>query len=306
MRKALRDVKADPTAIGNVVKAPFARLPDPETLFSRRAARFRRLSPGNPLGPYLDFLAGLGDVQTRVQDGLAEPALPDGDMLARAEKHAMPPLDRNGFRADESFDALFSRLVAETESLGMPDEARAALGRTRDAEPAAREAMIANVLTDAIPVEAVAEHTIVASVLQVHFARLAARLDVATLKPVGDGVCPVCGGAPVSSMVVGWQGSDGARFCCCSLCGTLWNYVRARCTLCGSTKDISFQEVEGTPGTIKAECCGSCRGYLKVFYQQKDVGLDPVADDVATLGLDLLVRELDFRRGGVNPFLTGY
>jgi FdhE protein len=27
---------------------------------------------------------------------------------------------------------------------------------------------------------------------------------------------------------------------------------------------------------------------------------------VATLGLDLLVRELGFRRGGINPFLIGY
>jgi len=40
--------------------------------------------------------------------------------------------------------------------------------------------------------------------------------------------------------------------------------------------------------------------------QQNDRFLDPIADDVATLGLDLLVRELGFRRGGVNPFLIGY
>ena len=31
-----------------------------------------------------------------------------------------------------------------------------------------------------------------------------------------------------------------------------------------------------------------------------------MADDVATLGLDLLVREEGFRRGAVNPFLIGY
>ncbi len=33
---------------------------------------------------------------------------------------------------------------------------------------------------------------------------------------------------------------------------------------------------------------------------------DPVADDVASLGLDLLVREKGFRRGAFNPFLLGY
>jgi FdhE protein len=42
------------------------------------------------------------------------------------------------------------------------------------------------------------------------------------------------------------------------------------------------------------------------MYRELDPGLDPVADDVATLGLDLLVREQGFRRGAVNPFLTGY
>ena len=45
---------------------------------------------------------------------------------------------------------------------------------------------------------------------------------------------------------------------------------------------------------------------MKILQQQKDPGLDPVADDVATLGLDLLVRETGYRRGAVNPFLIGY
>lgn len=102
------------------------------------------------------------------------------------------------------------------------------------------------------------------------------------------------------------SGKVGTRFCSCLLCGTQWNYVRARCTLCGSTKDISFREVDGGTGMIKAECCESCRGDVEVRYQHKDAGFDPVADDVASLGLDLLARELGFRRGAVNPFLTGY
>ena len=82
--------------------------------------------------------------------------------------------------------------------------------------------------------------------------------------------------------------------------------MRAKCTLCGSTKAISFREIDGGDGQVKAEVCGACHGYVKVLYQQKDPSLDPIADDVATLGLDLLVRELGFRRGAVNPFLVGY
>ena len=97
-----------------------------------------------------------------------------------------------------------------------------------------------------------------------------------------------------------------ARFCACSLCGTLWNYVRIKCTLCGSTKGIGYQEIEGGPGTVKAETCDSCGCYVKILHQHKDPALDPVADDVATLGLDLLVREGGYRRGSFNPFLIGY
>ncbi len=34
--------------------------------------------------------------------------------------------------------------------------------------------------------------------------------------------------------------------------------------------------------------------------------LEPIADDVATLGLDMLVREAGYRRGAFNPYLLGY
>lgn len=305
MRK-FRDIKADPTAIGNIAKPPFVRLPDPEDLFSTRARRFHHLSVGHDLGAYLAFLADLSEVQAGIQQDLPEPELPPADILQRSAAHKMPPIDRSNFSAAAAFEKLFGKLTEKAGAISMPQEASAALLRVRAGDADKRAAMIANVLADAIPVEAIAEHTFVAAALQVHFARLAARLDPTALVPVGDGVCPTCGGAPSTSLVVGWQNAEGTRFCSCSLCGTLWNYVRARCTLCGSTKDISFQEVEGEGGTIKAECCGSCRGYVKVLYQHKDVELDPVADDVASLGLDLLVREMGLRRGGVNPFLTGY
>jgi FdhE protein len=42
------------------------------------------------------------------------------------------------------------------------------------------------------------------------------------------------------------------------------------------------------------------------LHQRDDAGLDPVADDVATLALDILLRDTGFQRGAVNPFLLGY
>jgi FdhE protein len=296
----------DPIPIGDMAKPPFARLPEPGRMFARRAERFRFLARDPDLKPYLLFLADICGAQHGIQDGLPAAPLPAAEAIARARSHGMPPLDRSRFASEPVFDATLARFLAAAATVAMPEPAAAALQELRHAEPAGQALMMRAMLDDAVPVEAMAAHLFVAAALQVHFARTAARLDAAGLVPVGDGACPVCGGPPVSSLVVGWQGAHGTRFCACALCGTLWNYVRVKCTLCGSTKGISYREVEGGAGIVKAETCDTCRGYVKILHQHKDPALDPVADDVASLGLDLLLRETGLRRGAVNPFLLGY
>ena len=295
----------DPSVVSNIPTPPFARLPDPSQLFSARAARFSALAEDHELAPYLKFLSGLCRAQTDIQDGLPQPDAVAPETLERAQQHTMPPLDRGHFTADAAFTETLERLLHAAADLDMPEQARTALQKVTKADADGRARMVENVLAEAIPVEALAEHIFIAAALQVHFARLAARLDAKSLQSVGDGACPSCGGAPTATVLVNSLHTPGARYCSCSLCGTLWNYVRSKCTLCGSTRKILFQEIEGA-SNIKAETCDDCHGYMKVFNHQKDDRLDPVADDVATLGLDLLVRELGFRRGGVNPFLIGY
>jgi FdhE protein len=296
----------DPIPIGEIAAPPFVRLPDPLAVFAARSGRFRTLTEGHELGPYLIFLAALSECQHRIQSDLPEPDLPADDARAQAHQHAMPPLDRNRFTADAALDATLDRLLALVADIDMPDSAREALARARGADAAARDAMVRAVLADAIPVETLADHVYIAAALQVHFARLAARLDAAALVPVGNGVCPACGGAPVASAIVGWQGAHGARFCTCALCATQWHVVRIKCVLCDSTKGIAYQELEGAQDAVKAETCENCHGYVKILHQHKNPQLDPVADDVATLGLDILLRERGYRRGAVNPFLLGY
>jgi FdhE protein len=294
----------DPIPIGDIAKPPFARLPDPLTMFAQRAGRLRSLANGNALRSYLIFLADLADIQHRLQDGLPEAEAVAADTIVRAGQFGMPPLDRSAFGRDRAFDEAWHRLLALAGDIAMPESARLALERVKAAVADAE--LIRGVLSNAIPGDALAEHVFVAAVLQVHFARLAAQRDVNALPPVGQGACPVCGAPPVSSLVVGWRDAQATRFCACSLCGTLWNYPRIKCTLCGSTKDIAYQEIVGGPSTVKAETCGSCNRYVKILEQREDASLDPVADDVATLALDLLLRDSNFRRGAVNPFLLGY
>lgn len=295
-----------PIPIGEVAAPPFACLPDPASLFARRSLRLRALTEGHRLGPYLHFLAAVSECQHRIQRDLPQPGLPAEAVRTRARRHGMPPLDRAGFAADEAYEATSQRLFALVADIDMPDDARAALARARGADAAARDAMLQAVLADAIPVETLADHVYAAAALQVHFARLAARLDAATLEPLGAGVCPACGGAPVASVIFGRQGAHGARYCACSLCATQWHVVRIKCVLCESTEGIAYQALDGGPDTVKAETCENCRGYVKILHQHKDSALEPVADDVATLGLDMLLHQDGYRRGGVNPFLLGY
>lgn len=297
----------DPTAIGDIAAPPFVRLPDPATLFARRAARFAFLAEGSAVGPYLRFLAGLAGAQHAVATSLGPLPPPDPETLLRAREFAMPPLDRaraaDGAAVAATLDRLFAAAAAGPE---LPPAAAAALDRVGRLDPDARGAMVANVLDDAPAVETLAEHVYVAAGLQVHFARFAAGLHGDRLVPVGEGACPACGGPPAVSLVVGWPGAHGSRFCACALCATLWNVVRVKCTLCGSTAGIGYQHVEGGPDTAKAETCSTCGCWVKILAEHRDPAIEPIADDVAWLGLDLKMREGRYRRGGVDPYLAGY
>jgi FdhE protein len=298
--------EADPTAIGTVSAPPFAVLPDPSTLFAERAERLEFLAQTHELAPYLRFLAGIAAAQHRAAQDLPELEIAPEDQLARSGEHGMPLIERAGFRRDAVVDATLGRFFDEAAAAEMPTAATAALSAVRNADEHALDALINNVLADSVPIDDVAEHVFVGAALQIHFARLAARLPVKALKPVGETLCPACGGPPVSSMVVGWHGSESTRFCACPLCASQWHYVRIRCTACGSTKGVGYQSVEGGPDTVKAETCDECRSYTKIFYQLRDPAMDPVADDVASLGLDLLMKQGPYRRAGYNPYLIGY
>lgn len=306
MSSAPGAVQPDPSAIGGVQQPPFVQLPDPASMFHARARRCAALAEGSALKPYLLFLSDLADAQHEVQAGLPWPKMPEPGEIERARTFGMPPLDRGRFTPDAAFEATFAGVLAHARTIDMPPAAAQALERLVRAEAVERAAVARNVVAGSIPSDALAAHVFAAASVQIHFARMASRLDARQLAPVGDGVCPCCGGPPVASLIVGWPSAHGARYCACPLCGVLWNYVRIRCTQCGSTKGISYPEVAGGDGTVKAETCDHCHAYVKVLYQDKEPSLDPVADDVASLALDLLMREGPYRRAAFNPFLLGY
>jgi FdhE protein len=79
--------------------------------------------------------------------------------------------------------------------------------------------------------------------------------------------------------------------------------VRAACITCGGSRTLSLRGIEGDSGAIKAETCDECHTYAKMLYQTKDMQVDPFADDLATLGLDILVAEAGWARHAPNALL---
>src|SRR5580658_1694313 len=155
----------DAVPIGEPAVPPFARLPDPSTVFMRRSQRLRVLARAHQLAPYLGFLADLAAVQHGIQDGLPAVETPAPDVLARAREHAKPPLDRACFTPDPACDLTLERVLAAFGACTMPAAAGAALARVRAADAATLAAMTRSVLADAVPVEALAEHVFVAAAL---------------------------------------------------------------------------------------------------------------------------------------------
>jgi Protein involved in formate dehydrogenase formation len=117
------------------------------------------------------------------------------------------------------------------------------------------------------------------------------------------GLCPCCGSTPVSGVVTASGQTPGTRYLYCSLCSTAWNHVRAVCITCGRTRSLSLKGIEGDSGAVKAETCNECHTYAKMLYQARDMRVDPFADDLATLGLDLLVGDAGWARHAPNPLL---
>lgn len=299
-RRDFSELKPDPDKIGISGSVPFVRLPDPETLFADRAVRLNAAAPGHPLEAYLRFVAEVARAQASVQAACPPADAPvAADMALRAE-HGMPPLSRQRLEADAGFDGCLTALLEQLDLSVSPEASQAARASLLASSPADRLDLAVQVVEGALPVERIAECVFVGAALQVRFAQDAARLDASALKPVADGVCPCCGGAPVASVVVGWTPADKARYLSCSVCSTLWNHVRIRCTACGSGEGISYYGLDEVSKDVQVETCTTCHSYIKHLHQHRAPTLDPVADDIASYGLDLKIAEDGFRRAGLN------
>lgn len=291
---------------------PRVTLPDRNTLFATRAARLRQLAEGSPVADYLLLMAQLVDAQQRALQACAAPgaAAPGAseDRIALSQAHGMPPLQAVGWPRDPLWRGILARLVDEVaQGKDVPAEAIevcAALRRAVDDDPESLEDLAEALLAEQDQGVDGAAAPFVMAALQVYWTDLASRFDDKQLPVVSPfGVCPVCASLPVASIVrVGGQ-YEGYRYLCCSLCATQWHMVRVKCTHCEDVEKVAYQAIDGRSPAIKAETCDHCHTYRKIFYQDKDLHVEPVADDLASLMLDVLVGEAGYSRASGNPLL---
>jgi FdhE protein len=281
--------------------------PDRTTLFLNRAKRFDELAEGHALGDWLRFLGRLSAAQHTALQALPALPLPDADALVQAHQHRMPPVPAQHWPRDAAWQRVLDQLIDALREAA-PTPARLSLETLAAATPAQREELADRVLRTELFGDDAAALPFVAAALQVSWTALAAALGSAGIAPLDiAGVCPCCGSLPVASFVRTSSEANNLRYLHCSLCNTEWNHVRVKCAACDATAGIAYQQLEGSTlknaAAMRAETCDSCKSYLKILYQEQAPYGDPVADDLATLALDILVDEAGYNRAGPNLLL---
>ncbi len=299
-----------PGEIGQHEAFPNIVLPNDMSLFDNRAPRFTHLARKHTMAPLLGAMAQIAVAQDHAYRAQG-PAAIDETLLAQSREHGMPALS---FQAERDpawladVDTIVGALLACPEPV-LQDAAR----RLQAVDAAGREAIADAIFGGGVAGDDPETHALlsplVGAALQVWYTRQAASMTLADVGLVGAStVCPCCGSRPVASVIEIGSNQHSLRYLNCSLCATQWHMVRVTCSCCESTKDVSYYSLNGAEADepsrkvafARAEACDACHSYLKIFDREKEPMMDVVADDLATLTLDMLVDEAGYLRSGPN------
>ncbi len=286
---------------------PDLRLPQRSSVFADRAARLRSLASNHPMAGYLEFCALLAQAQQSLLDEQAPGAPPYSEMPPQRLVPGRPPLDFSVHARSAEWRIGLRRmlhLLTERTS-GRQYEVASALERQRDEF---YEAQASKLLAGVRAGLDVACAPIIGAALQAYFTHLAIELgEQAFARNLIATLCPYCGSRPTASVIRIGGADGGYRFLHCSLCNLQWHMVRIKCSNCESTRGISYQHLDDGSAVRKpavaVEVCEECGTYLKICYMDRDPLVEPVADDLASLALDLLVTATGKSCSGVNLLL---
>lgn len=295
------------------LEVPRLLLPDPSRLFGERALRLRQLSAAHPMRDYLLLLA----LACEAAHSLPRPAWTAATADQQAAASAGTPwLDATRWPRDPRWrTALRSLLQQVQDKLPGDSPARAAVEAVAAWPDATIEQQADRLIAGVTLGLELAAAPLLAVGLQWAFSQWVAQACAALPgMPAGAAAasrCPCCGSLPVASISRLGGEQEGQRYLHCTLCSTQWHADRIQCTHCAATRGIQYQSLQalGGPGAadkraaVEAETCDECHHYLKIVHMARDLHVEPVADDLASLTLDLLVAEAGYQRHGSNLLL---
>jgi FdhE protein len=308
---------------------PYLQLPARASVFAEREMRLRQRAAAHPMRDFLLFTAELAHVQHELLQSYPEVALPDAEALHAAAHAAQAPLPAAGWPRDGAWRSGFRNMLERLLPRLANSPAQAVVRALSQLSDAELEYQADCLLQNGQPDLDLAGAPLIAAALQMYWTHMVLTLQeargTARDAPFGRTLdvtrCPCCASLPTAS-VARVDGSGGHyRYLHCSLCSAQWHMVRIKCSHCESTKGIHYQSLQpvtanradssagGSPHekenqpAVEAETCDECRHYLKIVRMERDISVEPVADDLASLTLDLLVSEAGFQRHGVNLML---
>ncbi len=291
-------------SLDRVRKVPRVVLPLGHDIFAERATRFASVAAGHAMSGYLQLMGKVARAQHSALVKRLAARVPE-TALESSRDYGMPPLSALSHERAIEWRADLADIVNDVRVLS-GNGVQAALATLSTLDETEQEALADRVLAGTSLDEEAALVPFVGAALQTYFTRAAATLDVAWVEHCDiPSICPVCASRPVASVLRMGGEQANLRYLVCSLCATEWNVSRIQCTSCDTDKGVKYLvlQAEGeskTDAATRAETCDECKSYLKIFYQEKDPHLDPTADDLATLALDLLVDEQGYARSGPN------
>ncbi|MGI4778935.1 MAG: formate dehydrogenase accessory protein FdhE [Janthinobacterium lividum] len=318
--RSTRVLSAEEIALQAGRQMPFVHMPVKASVFADRQLRLRQLAAAHPVRDYLLFIADLASAQHEVLANYPDVALPDAAACTAAAKVLKPPTPAFGWPRDPVWRTELRRLLGLLRARLAVGQARDTVDRLVASDDDWLDAQADKLLRRIMLGLDLATAPLIAAGLQVYWTQLA----IQTVGVHGERVfghtdpgtrCPCCGSLPTASITRIGAEDAGFRYLQCSLCSVQWHYVRIKCTHCESTKGIHFESLEparadvevpatgARSGAVKAECCDTCGHYLKQVLMEKDPEVEPTADDLASVALDLLVSEAGFERSGHNLML---
>jgi FdhE protein len=300
----------------------YLRLPERTSVFADRELRLRELAAGHAMRDFLLFIAELTRSQHEILQDFAAVEVPDAAALAAAAAAGLPPLPASNWPRDPVWRNAFRRLLDRLLPRLVGSPAHAAALALRGLEDARLEQQADRLLGGEMLGLDLAAAPLIAAGLQTYWTHLVLATDQSTLagrqsafgRTDDATLCPCCGSRPTASISRIGAEASGFRYLHCSLCSAQWHMVRIKCSNCESTKGIQYPSLQAiTPAdsaaspqakpAIQAETCDECGHYLKLVHMERDAAVDPVADDLASVTLDLLVADAGFQRHGVNLML---